>query len=168
MTGPRILYYLMRADFLERVRRNSFWFVVAFSVFLSYLFLPPIDAESLAFALGPWRGIYNSAWVGTTFGILSVMVLSLFGFYLVKNAIDRDRQLRLGQIIATTPIRKTTYMLGKWLSNLAVLSLIPFIYRPWANFSHAGSRCAYCRQNFGSCLRDSLGGGTVARWYSSF
>jgi hypothetical protein len=51
----------------------------------------------------------------------AVLILSLFGFYLVKNAIERDLETRVGQIIATTPVSRFQYLLGKWLSNFAVL-----------------------------------------------
>ena len=48
----------------------------------------------------------------------------LFGFYLVKNTIERDRRTGVGEIIATTPIGKPMYTLGKWLSNMAVFSVL--------------------------------------------
>ncbi len=44
------------------------------------------------------------------------------GFYLVKNAVDRDMQTGVGQILATTRLTKPLYMLGKTLSNFAVLA----------------------------------------------
>jgi hypothetical protein len=36
----------------------------------------------------------------------------------LKNAIERDEQARVGQIIATTPLSKPLYTLGKAFSNL--------------------------------------------------
>ncbi len=47
--------------------------------------------------------------------------VSLVGFYVVKNAVERDRRTGVGQILATTPMSKPLYTLGKALSNLAVL-----------------------------------------------
>jgi len=44
-----------------------------------------------------------------------------FGFYLVKGSVGRDRETGVGQIMATTPLTRQSYMLGKWLSNFAVL-----------------------------------------------
>lgn len=120
----RTLYHLMHADFLERVRRPGIWLVAALGVGFGMLFLPPTDAQTLMVALGPWRSIYNSAWVGIVFGLLAVMVLPLFAFYPIKNSIGRDRQTRVGQIIATTPVSRPLYLLGKWLSNLAVLAIL--------------------------------------------
>jgi hypothetical protein len=48
--------------------------------------------------------------------------LGITGFYLVKNTIERDERTGVGQIIATTPLTSAQYLLGKWLSNFAVLA----------------------------------------------
>jgi hypothetical protein len=124
MKTLRMLYHLTRADLLERIRRNSFLIVLAITGCGCYLFVPPLDANYVTLAMGTTRGIYNSHWVGTMFGFFAAMFLPLFGFYLIKNTINHDRQTRVGQIIATTPISKGMYVLGKWLGNLAVLTLI--------------------------------------------
>jgi len=49
--------------------------------------------------------------------------VSLVGFYVVKNAIQRDRATRVGEILAATPLTRAVYLLGKWLSNSTVLSV---------------------------------------------
>ena len=36
MNAPRVLYHMVRADFLERVRRYSFLLTLAFSLYLGY------------------------------------------------------------------------------------------------------------------------------------
>lgn len=124
MKTLRTLYHLTRADFSERVRRYSFLIVLAMMVCAGYLFVPPEGAGYLVLHLGLKRGVYNSPWIGLMFGLIAAMHLPLFGFYLVKNAVERDRQTGVGQIIATTPTGKFVYVVGKWLSNLAVLLLI--------------------------------------------
>ena len=124
MRTLRTLYHLTRADFLERVRRYSFLIVVALTVWAGYLFVPPEGADYLVLFVGLKRGLYNSNWIGLMFGFIAASHLALLGFYLVKNAVERDRQTGVGQIIATTPIGKPVYVVGKWLSNLAVLVLI--------------------------------------------
>ncbi len=70
------------------------------------------------------RAVYTSAYVGSSLAVLTSVFLSLVGFYLVKNALDRDIQTRVGQILATTPLTKALYTLSKALSNFAVLSII--------------------------------------------
>lgn len=118
MKTPRVLYQLMRADFLERVRRYSFHVTLALTAYLGYFV--SVGAVSLRF--GRYRGLYNSAWVGSLMTLTTCMALSLFGFYVVKNCVGRDERTRVGQVIAATPVGKLVYLLGKWLSNFAVLS----------------------------------------------
>jgi ABC-type transport system involved in multi-copper enzyme maturation permease subunit len=124
MRTRRAIYHLARADFLERVRRYSFLLVMASAVFAGFLSVPPVGAGYRVLQVGTQRGVYDSAWIGLMFGLIAALHLPLAGFYLVKNAVDRDRETGVGEIIATTPISKPVYVLGKWLSNLAVLVLI--------------------------------------------
>ncbi len=122
MKTARILYAMMRADFLERTRRYSFLLTLGFTVYAAYKFLPPNYANYVTLRMGEHRGIYNSAWVGAAVSLLTGAFLSLAGFYLVKNALDRDQQTRVGQILAATPLSRPLYTLGKALSNFAFLA----------------------------------------------
>jgi ABC-type transport system involved in multi-copper enzyme maturation permease subunit len=124
MSTLHAMYHLARADFFERIRRSTFLLILATTVLAGYLFVPPADAGYRVLQVGVQRGIYNSQWIGLMFGLIAAMHLPLVGFYLVKNTVERDRQTGVGQIIATTPISKVTYVVGKWLSNLAVLVAI--------------------------------------------
>jgi len=56
--------------------------------------------------------------------MLASTFLGLGGFFLVKNAIERDRGTGVGQILATTPISKPLYTVGKTCSNFAVLATL--------------------------------------------
>ena len=118
------IFHLTKADFRERIRRYSFLLVLAIIVLIGYLFVPPVGAGYRVLQVGTQRGIYNSAWIGLMFGLTAAMHLPMLGFYLVKNAVSRDRQTRVGQIIAATPISKLVYVTGKWISNFAVLVVI--------------------------------------------
>lgn len=109
--------HLLRADFLERVRRYNFLVTLAATVWLGYL----VGAGKLELWIGSVRGAFNSAWIATTMALVVNTFLSLAGFYIVKSSVDRDRQTGVGQILATTPMSKPLYTLGKTLSNLAVL-----------------------------------------------
>jgi hypothetical protein len=117
-----MLVQLVRADFLERVRRHSFLVTLGFTLYAAYMFLPPNHSHYSTLNLGGHRGVYNSAWVGTLVAMLSVTFLSMAGFYLVKNAVERDRQTGVGAILAATPMSGPVYLLGKMLSNFAVLA----------------------------------------------
>lgn len=125
MKTLRLLYHLALADFLERVRRYSFLVTLLAVVFFTYLCLPAPDTPAwLYLNLGAGRPIYNSAWIGLAVAKLFAEFFPLFGFYLVKNTIERDRRTGVGEIIATTPISRPMYTIGKWLSNMAVFTVL--------------------------------------------
>lgn len=117
MKSARIIYHLARADFLERVRRYSFLVMVGLVVFLGY----QTAIGNMALELGKYRGEYNSAWVGAMMSLITAFFLGWFGFYLVKGSLARDRETGVGQIMATTPLTRPLYLIGKLLSNFAVL-----------------------------------------------
>lgn len=123
MNRSRILYHMVRADFLERVRRYSFLLTIGFAVYLGYA----VYARQVTLQLNHYRGVDNSAWLGAVIGLISSVWVSLIGFYIVKNSIQRDRQTRVGQILAATPMNKSFYTLGKALSNFAVLAVMVLI-----------------------------------------
>ena len=119
MNAPRVLYQMVRADFLERVRRYSFLVTLAASLYLAY----GVAAEKVWIVVGNgYRGVYNSAWIGSLMSICCSTFLSLAGFYIVKNSVQRDADTRVGQILAATPMRKDFYTVAKTLSNFAVLA----------------------------------------------
>jgi hypothetical protein len=119
MNARRILYQMVRADFLERVRRYSFLVTLAGALWLAYA----VAAEKVWIIVGNgYRGVYNSAWIGTLMAACCSTFLSLAGFYIVKNSIQRDTDSRVGQILAATPMRKDFYTLAKTLSNFAALA----------------------------------------------
>lgn len=121
------LYHLARADFFERVRRHGFLITLMVCVYAGYAFLPPNPSHYATLKLGNYRGVYNSAWVGTAVAMLSGVFISMIGFYIVKNAIERDRRTRVGQILATTPISRVQYTIGKTISNFAVLAAMALV-----------------------------------------
>jgi hypothetical protein len=117
MKSARIIYHLARADFLERVRRYSFLVMLALVVLLGY----QTAIGNVRLQLGVYRGEFNSAWIGALMSIISTFFIGWFGFYLVKGSVARDKETGVGQIMATTPMTRPAYMLGKWFSNFAVL-----------------------------------------------
>lgn len=123
MNQVRIIYHLARADFLERVRRYSFLIMLGLVVFLGY----QAAIGNIYVQVGEYRGEFNSAWVGSMMAVIASVLLGWFGFYLVKGSVARDRETGVGQIMATTPLTRPLYVLGKWLSNFAVLTSMVLI-----------------------------------------
>lgn len=118
MSSLRPIYHLVRADFLERVRRYSFLGTLGFAVYLGFLCVK----GDITVKLGEWRGHYNSAWLGMMMTLVSTTFLSLAGFYIVSNSVKRDEKTRVGQILAATPMSRVSYAFAKAISNFAVLS----------------------------------------------
>ncbi|MDH3891089.1 MAG: ABC transporter permease subunit [candidate division Zixibacteria bacterium] len=112
------LYHTVLADFRERTRRYSFLVVLGLNLYLGYL----VYVGKFTARLGNYRGVGNSAWVGSTMTMTCTLLLMMFGFYVIKNAIDRDRTTGVGEILATTPLTRIGYLFGKLLSNFAVLT----------------------------------------------
>jgi hypothetical protein len=132
MRTLRVLYYLALADFFERTRRYSFLLILAAVIYLGVLVINGtwflyvmgggLDMSSLRY-----RGEFNSAWIGAMTVMVTNYVLSLFGFYLVSDCIERDIRTGVGQIIATTPVSWVAYLVGKWISNFMVLFVLVLI-----------------------------------------
>ena len=117
------LYHIVRADFLERTRRYSFLVMLGLVLYLGY----SVNIGQITLRLESYRGVFNSAWVGSMMTLVVNFLLGWFGFYLIKNSIARDYETGVGQIMATTPLSRPIYAIGKWLSNFAVLGLMVFI-----------------------------------------
>lgn len=118
-----LLWRLVRGDLRERMRGNRFLLITAATAALGTLFVPE-EAGYTVLTVGGYRGIYNSAWVGASVALVTTMFLSLFGFYLVSDAVRRDRQTGVGQVLASTSLTRSVYILSKALSNLALLSIL--------------------------------------------
>jgi hypothetical protein len=84
----------------------------------------PITQSYVTLRFAEHRGIYNSAWIGASIALLTGAFLGLIGFYLIRNAIDRDRQTRVGEVLAAAPVSKFEYVLSKVLSNFTVLAVV--------------------------------------------
>lgn len=131
MKTLRVLYHLTLADFYERARRYSFLLVLAAVI---YLGVPVTNGTWFMYLMGGldqfslrYRGEFNSAWIGTMTVLVTNAVLGLLGFYLVSDCIERDIRTGVGQIIATTPLRRAAYLVGKWISNFLVLLVLVLI-----------------------------------------
>ncbi|HTF64702.1 MAG TPA: hypothetical protein VK638_18640, partial [Edaphobacter sp.] len=120
MSYSRALFQMVRADVLERVRRYSFLLASGFSLYFGYV----ANAGGVNLQFGLYHGVSNSAWRGCVIGLVASVLLSLIGFYFVNNTIQRDRETRVGRILAATPMSRFQYTLSKALSNFVVLGFM--------------------------------------------
>ncbi|UCG61479.1 MAG: hypothetical protein JSV52_14365 [Candidatus Zixiibacteriota bacterium] len=126
---------LSLADFRERTRRSSFVVTMLAILFFGYL----VITGKYGVQFGEYRTFYDAHWAGTLMAMSSAIMLALFGFYLIKGSIKRDRVTEVGQIIAATPMTKRAYIISKLVSNtmvlwfmvavLAVMGFLTLLYR---------------------------------------
>ena len=111
------LKQLILGDFRERIRSYSFLLILLGTMFFGYL----VVTDQYTVRFGEYRGEYNGAWEGTLMAVSCSIMLTIFGFYLVKNSIRRDRLTNVGQILASGSVTKLIYLASKALSNCLVL-----------------------------------------------
>ncbi|MEV4377876.1 hypothetical protein [Streptosporangium sp. NPDC049644] len=110
------------ADFRERVRRPAYAVTLLAAVGLACLAVPDAGSHWVLMDVGGYRGVYTSAWIGTVTALAGALWLTMGGFYVVRDAIARDERTRVGHILAASPLRTSTYLIGKFLSNFLVLA----------------------------------------------
>jgi len=117
-----LLVRLARGEALERMRRPAFLVALAFMIYAAYVYLPHAGSSYLTVDIHGHRPRYNSAGVGGMLALLANTFIGLAGFYLVRGAIQRDRETGVGAVLAATPLTRLAYLLSKLLSGFAVLA----------------------------------------------
>jgi hypothetical protein len=96
---------------------------------MAYSFVPNPATGMGLFVINGARTLYNSASLSfATALIFSMIGIGLFGFYMVSNTIQRDVDARVGSILAATEMHSWEYIVGKFLGNVAFLSIITAFY----------------------------------------
>ncbi|CAM1369218.1 ABC transporter permease [Tenacibaculum xiamenense] len=121
------LYHIIKLDYLQRTRSYSFLITLCLTLAIAYTFIPEPNASYSTIRIADYVGFYNSAWIGNVTAVMTSVFLSLIGFYLVNTGIKKDRETKVGQIIASTQIKNSVYLLTKAISNFLVLSTIVVI-----------------------------------------
>jgi hypothetical protein len=117
----RYIYPIIKADYLQRTRSYAFLITLAITVYGAYSFVPPPSANYTTLTIPGYTGVYNSAWVGYISAMMTTIMVSLWGFFLINSGIQKDIDTEVGLIVATTRITNLSYLLSKFLSNFLVL-----------------------------------------------
>lgn len=120
----RQTYHVARADFLQRIRSRRLLVVLGIVAYVGYL----VNVGSIELAyqvrdgstLTNFHGEPTAAYIGLKAGLTGAALVTFAGFYLMNNAIERDRSTGVDQLISSAPIEDRAYLLGKWLSNVAL------------------------------------------------
>lgn len=122
------LFYDVKFNLIRQLKNYHFLLIALFSVFLGFLCVPAATDGYEIFYLEGIRGLYNSAWLGALSAVLSTILLWLPGFYLLRSQISEDERLKVGPMIAASPVGKLRYMIGKAISNFFVLLTLEIIF----------------------------------------
>ena len=117
---------VVRADVKIRLRRPSTAVVFVLLSMLPYMWIPDPSTGRTLINIGGQRALYNSAAIGMATAVLATMFIGLFGFYVISNAVKRDVISRCGFVIASTTMRGSEYIIGKFAGNVVFLSLFTF------------------------------------------
>ncbi|HXH41657.1 MAG TPA: hypothetical protein VNN08_23740, partial [Thermoanaerobaculia bacterium] len=124
MTGGSVgrISAIVRADFLIRFRRLSTVIVFLLLSGFAYLWVPDPRSGMTLMQINGARVLYNSAAIGMGTSMLATIFVGLFGFYVISNAVRRDIDSRCGYVIASTTMRTSEYIFGKFLGNVVFLT----------------------------------------------
>lgn len=114
---------IVRADVMIRLRRPSTAFMFVLISIIAYMWVPPLSSGRTLMQIGESRVFYDSAAIGMGTALIAALFVGLVGFYVVSNAIRRDVETRCGFVIASTSMRGREYLAGKFLGNVAFLSI---------------------------------------------
>lgn len=123
---PYIIYQVMKADLLERVRRSSFLAMCVFAMFLAFFSVPDVEAPFVSICMEP--GIFsqgsNPSWIPIAIALCGGVLFPMTGFSFVKNNISMDRESSLLYGLQSMNMKKGNYIIGKFLSNLSMLTVM--------------------------------------------
>jgi hypothetical protein len=114
---------VVKSDFLIRLRRPSTAVVFLLLSALPYVWIPDPSTGRALMQIAGKRALYNSGAIGMATGALGAMFVGLFGFYVISNALKRDVLSRCGYVIASTTMRGSEYIAGKFAGNVVFLTV---------------------------------------------
>lgn len=112
---------IIRSNFLQHTRSYNYFVSLLGCIALASLFVPPPNGGYTTLLIGEYIGVYNSAWFGYVTAMMTSIFVSLIGFFLVSNSIQKDVDTNIGQMISASPVSNQQYILAKLFSNFFVL-----------------------------------------------
>jgi hypothetical protein len=119
---------VIKADFLLRFRKASTAVIFLLLCVAAYLWIPDPSTGKALIQLKEQRALYNSSALAIGTSTIFTLMMGLFGYYLVSNSIKKDIQTRTGFILASTTLRNSEYLIGKFAGNVVFLTAIAFAF----------------------------------------
>ena len=114
---------IVRADFLTRFRRLSTVVIFLLLSAFAYVWVPDPRSGMTLMQIQGRRVLYNSAAIGMGTAMIAAIFVGMAGFYVISNAVKRDVMSRCGYVMASTTMRSTEYITGKFVGNVLFLTL---------------------------------------------
>jgi hypothetical protein len=114
---------IVRADFLTRFRRLSTVVIFLLLSAFAYVWVPDPRTGMTLMQIRGSRVLYNSAAIGMGTAMIAAIFVGLAGFYVISNAVKRDVMSRCGHVMASTTMRSSEYIAGKFLGNVIFLTV---------------------------------------------
>ena len=112
------------ADVRARLRRPGVAVLLLLAAVGAWLAIPDPAPGSGLMKIGGARVLYTSPALAFATASFFAVLLSLFGFYVASNGLERDRQARIAHVVAASPVRSPEYLLGKLLGSVALLTAL--------------------------------------------
>ena len=119
-----------KADFLEYSRRFSFIAMIALALFGAFFFVPSYEQGNFSFLeIMPDTFIQtsNATWIPVAGAMGTGFFLLIFGFFYLRNSIIFDEKTGIDQFIITSPAKNISYVMGKFISGILLLSFFAII-----------------------------------------
>src|SRR5260221_8906374 len=122
----RRFFEVYRTDLRFQLKRPLLWVLVAIVALLAW----GLSTGHVHVASGDSDMSGKKAWVTSMFSqaqFTSVLVFLVYGFFVAVASgmtIVRDEELRIGEVLHSTPLRVSEYVWGKFASVLTVFALV--------------------------------------------
>jgi hypothetical protein len=113
---------IVLADVRIRFRKLSTLIVFVLLSSSAYLWVPDPRTGRALLEIDGKRALYNSAAIGMGTAAMATIFVGLIGYYVISNALRRDVSSRCGFVLASTGMRSSEYLAGKFLGNVVFLA----------------------------------------------
>ncbi|ELY93524.1 hypothetical protein C482_19039 [Natrialba chahannaoensis JCM 10990] len=130
-----------RADLRQRAHSRRLLIVVAIVAYVGYQLnvgtFELLYQDTVAGETVDYRGEPTAPYVGLTTGLTGATFVLFFGYYILASSLRRDRTTGFDELLASTPVSNCSYLLGKWLSHVGVVSVLLLTLAVAALTNHA-------------------------------
>jgi hypothetical protein len=129
MNAGRLLE-VFRVEFAHNARRPLFWMLILILGF--FAFLMPSGQATISSGNAAVGG--TKAWITSEFAVSQLLILLvniLYAFFIsvaAGMAVIRDQDLKIGELLHSSPLKPSEYVWGKFLAHFASFACVLFLH----------------------------------------